>query len=182
MEAIKMHAYIQYIHSYTHMHSLTHTLPSLTDLTAQHNAHMLTCDFTPENATSASSPPDTHSSSLPPPPPPPPTPPSSQSMEPSTCTDVKNNLQAEPHTNSGSTSHENGVPPDQGSSSGSSTQPSRGFVHRRLSLTVTCFAWLPALVKTELNDKATSLALVAMATRLGHVILMGVEVPLDSGW
>ena len=162
------------------MHSLTHTLPSLTDLTAQHNAHMLTCDFTPENATSTSSPPDTHSSSPPPPPPPP----SSQSMEPATSTSIKNNLQAEPHSNSDSTSHENGVPSrsDQGSFSGSSSQPSRGFVHRRLSLTVTCFAWLPALVKTELNDKATSLALVAMATRLGHVILMGVEVPLDSGW
>lgn len=119
---------------------------------------MLTCDFTPQNATTSS----THL---------PPTPP-----HPTELND--NGRQAEPPSNS--EANENGRQTEQESNSDSSN-PS-GFVHRKLSLTVTCFVWLPALVKTELNGKATNLALVAMATRLGHVILMGVEVPLDSGW
>lgn len=55
---------------------------------------------------------------------------------------------------------------------------SSSYVHRKLSLTVTAFAWLPALVKTEFDGKLANLALVAMATRLGHVVLMVVEVPL----
>ena len=154
------HSYILITHTHTHIHTHAH----LTDLTAQHNAHMLTCDFTPQNTTTTSSTPSS------------PTPP--HPAEPATN---ENNQQTGTQPNSGANENGRQIPSEQKSFSGSST-PRRGFVYRKLSLTVTCFAWLPALVKTELNEKATSLALVAMATRLGHVILMGVEVPLDSGW
>ena len=87
-----------------------------------------------------------------------------QSKPPSNCEAIENGRETEQESNCDSFSTHS------------------EFVHRKLSLTVTCFAWLPALVKTELNGKAANLALVAMATHLGHVILMGVEVPLDSGW
>ena len=149
---------------HTHSTSQTHTHTHLTDLTAQHNAHMLTCDFTPQDTSTSNS---THSTSTPPRP-----------TEPATS---ENDQQTGAQSSSGANENGRQITSEQRSFSGSST-PCRGFVYRKLSLTVTCFAWLPALVKTELNEKATSLALVAMATRLGHVILMGVEVPLDSGW
>ena len=165
------HAYpLNQSNTHTHTHTLishthTHTHVHLTDLTAQHNAHMLTCDFTPQNTTTTTG---TPSSPTPPHP----------TTEPATN---ENNQKTGAQSNSGASENGKQITSEQRSFSGSST-PRHGFVYRKLSLTVTCFAWLPALVKTELNEKATSLALVAMATRLGHVILMGVEVPLDSGW
>ena len=133
---------------------------------------MLTCDFTPQHTTTATPTATaamTTTSTTP-----------SNSTHPSSHQPTANehNQQTEPQSKSDASDKND----KERVTSESSTQPHRGFVHRRLSLMVTCFAWLPALVKTELNDKATSLSLVAMATRLGHVILMGVEVPLDSGW
>ena len=63
-------------------------------------------------------------------------------------------------------------------SSSSSSPYNEEYTRRKLSLTVTTFAWLPALLKAEIKGKLTRLALVALATRIGHVVLMGVEVPL----
>ena len=72
--------------------------------------------------------------------------------------------------------------PDKDTSEGGSnvktSSPPYDYVQRKLSLTVTAFAWLPALLKMDLDSKLNNLALVAMATRLGNVVLMGVEVPV----
>ena len=152
-----------------YMHTLTHTLSHtthphiypLTDLTAQYNTHLLTCNFTPQSAGTQSPPPPTTAANQ-----------NGQQTDPQSITDASGGQQSSCDGN------ENCRPIEPQSNSDSSPD----YFHCKLSLAVTCFAWLPVMVKTELNGKPTNLALVAMATRLGHVVLMGVEVPLDSGW
>lgn len=52
------------------------------------------------------------------------------------------------------------------------------YVHHKLMVSCTEVAWLPSLLHLPTGEK---IAVVSMATRTGHVILWGLQVPVVKG-
>ena len=150
---------------YVSTHSPSHSPPpyTITDLTAEHSSHLLSCNFK-----------DTTETLL-------------NSVEMKTVVlDNQESEKREPEIGtSESDNKESGIRESETMDTveqDSKPSSSCDYIKRKLSLSVMAFSWLPALLKAELNGKMANLAIVAMATRVGHVILMGVEVPLTPDW
>ena len=150
-----------YFGSHTCTHTLPHTLPlaplhTHADLTAEHSSHLLSYNFK-----------DTTEASL-------------NSVE--MVLDNQDSKKGESEIGRSENGESETMDMVDQDSNPISTSSSCDYVKKKLSLSVTAFSWLPVLLKAKLNGKMANIAVVAMATRVGHVTLMGVEVPLVPDW